>query len=224
MQVILIGGVAQAGKTTLAKFMAQQAYLAGLNPVILPFAKPLKDAAEAAGFTKDKDPEGYRNYCQTHGDECRRSDPDYFVKKWMETVDKLAFQESLALEGYTETGPVWRETVVIVDDCRFINELAHAAEYNAKTVFVTPGKRLIGTEDKEWTAHVSEQLAMSIEDGTASEDVKALFHYRVVNEESPVDNLFARLKQSGMVDLWIGVVAESWLEPMDTFEDDTGEF
>ena len=54
MKTIMFSGKARVGKTHAAKQIAELAFSAGMKPVLMPFAKPIKDKANADGFTKEK--------------------------------------------------------------------------------------------------------------------------------------------------------------------------
>ena len=61
MLVIMLGGKARVGKTTLAKLISKYAYEKGLSPMIIPFAAVLKEEVEATtGMPKESNPEEYR--------------------------------------------------------------------------------------------------------------------------------------------------------------------
>ena len=81
MKFIQISGIGRSGKTTAANLLVARALQENYIPVIIPFAKALKDAVASDGITKDADPVEYRLRCQTKGAELRVTDPDYFVKK-----------------------------------------------------------------------------------------------------------------------------------------------
>ena len=93
----MIGGKARVGKTTLAKWLSEYAYKEGYSPVLLPFAQALKEEAETRGYSKDKNPEEYRLFCQTLGSEMRATDSDFWVNKFKDKVKlkkALPFQNS----------------------------------------------------------------------------------------------------------------------------------
>ena len=46
MQIITISGQARVGKTTTAKFIAEEGFKLGYKPILLPFAGPIKDSAK----------------------------------------------------------------------------------------------------------------------------------------------------------------------------------
>jgi guanylate kinase len=179
MLIIMIGGKARVGKTTLAKWLSEYAYNEGYTPVILPFAQALKDEAEKRGYSKDKNPEEYRAFCQTLGSEARKEDEDFWVKKFKEKIKFMYEQEQKALAEEPDT---WHEKAIIVDDCRYMNEVAAARELKALTVFVSSGKRELPEEKAEWREHESEAMANAI-DGQ-DKNYTEVFDYVIRNEYS----------------------------------------
>lgn len=173
----MIGGKARVGKTTLAKWLSEYAYNEGYTPVLLPFAQALKDEAEERGFSKDKNPEEYRAFCQTLGSDMRATDPDFWVKKFKDKIKFLYEQEKKALEKDPDT---WYEKVVIVDDCRYMNEVAAARDLRALTVFVSHGDRILPEASAEWRNHESEAMANALEN--KDKNYSEVFHYLIRND------------------------------------------
>lgn len=176
MLIIMIGGQARVGKTTLAKWLSEYAYNEGYTPVILPFAQALKDEAEKRGYSKDKNPEEYRAFCQILGSEARSEDPDFWVKKFKEKIKFMYEQEQKAL---TEDPDTWHEKVIIVDDCRYMNEVATARDLKALTVFVSAGDRELPEAKAEWRTHESEAMANALEQN--DKNYTEVFDYVVRN-------------------------------------------
>ena len=172
----MIGGKARVGKTTLAKWLSEYAYNEGYTPVILPFANALKQEAESKGYSKDKNPEEYRAFCQKLGSDMRSKDPDYWVKRFREKITSMYDQEKAALEADPDT---WHEKVVIVDDCRYMNEVAVARDLRALTVFVAAGSRKLPEANAEWRTHESEALANSME--ANDKNYTEVFDYVIYN-------------------------------------------
>ena len=143
------------GKTTAANTIAAVARGAGLTPVILPFAKAIKDAALAAGLTKEANPNEYRHFCQNEGGGRRAAEPDYWVNKFLESWKELETAEKAMLDSDN----LFSETVVIVDDCRYSNELDAAKKIGAITVFISRDGRILDDSNGEWRKHESEQMA-----------------------------------------------------------------
>ena len=176
MLIIMIGGPARVGKTTLAKWLSEYAYNEGYTPVILPFAQALKDEAEKRGYSKDKNPEEYRAFCQTLGSEARNEDQDFWVKKFKEKIKFMYEQEQKALAEDPDT---WHEKVIIVDDCRYMNEVAAARDLRALTVFVSAGDRELPEAKAEWRTHESEAMANALESN--DKNYTEVFDYVVRN-------------------------------------------
>lgn len=176
MLIIMISGQARVGKTTLAKWISEYAYNEGYTPVILPFANALKQEAEARGYSKDKNPEEYRAFCQTLGSDMRKQDSDFWVKRFREKINSLYDQEKAALESDPDT---WHEKVVIVDDCRYMNEVAAARDLRALTVFISAGNRELPEAKAEWRSHESEALANSME--AKDKNYTEIFDYVIYN-------------------------------------------
>lgn len=155
MITIILAGQARVGKTTAANTIAAVAREAGLTPVILPFAKAIKDAALAAGLTKEANPNEYRAFCQNEGGGRRADEPDYWVNKFLESWKELETAEKATLDSDN----LFSETIVIVDDCRYPNELAAAKKIGAITVFISRDGRILDDSNGEWRKHESEQMA-----------------------------------------------------------------
>lgn len=154
MQVIGFAGVARVGKSFSTNALKEVAELQGWNVVILPFAKPLKDEAEARGFGKESNPEEYRKFCQEHGAEMRAQDSNYWLDRWYTMLKDVKDRES----ADEFNGPV----LVIADDVRYENELHAIRGNDGKVVYLTPGDRVLPEADAAWRTHESESLANSV--------------------------------------------------------------
>ena len=176
MIVVMIGGKARVGKSTLAALISKKAYDLGLWPKVISMATPIREAARAAGYTKDETPEAYRKFCQEVGAAKRAEDPEYWVKEWAKCIEaELAKEE----ERLKEDAP-FAETIILVDDCRYMNEVAAGRDWGSIEVFVHQGTREIEDEDGEWREHESEELANAID--TDDKDVfKGVFPNRLFN-------------------------------------------
>jgi len=203
---MMISGQARVGKTTLAKWLSEYAYNNGYTPVLVPFAGMLKEEAEKQGYSKDKDPLAYRAFCQTLGSDMRKQDEDYWVKKFRDRVKELYEAEQAALKEDPET---WHEKVVIVDDCRYVNEIAAARDLRALTIFITPGSRELIDHHAEWRKHESEAMAVEMDNG--HKDYRDMFHY-VMRNDSTERNF--KDKCSEKFEEWFHVTAESMLESL----------
>lgn len=147
-KIVLLTGYAGSGKTTVAMHMGCMGYNR------LRFASTLKGMLASLGLTheeidgnlKDKPCEFLggktpRHAMQTLGTEWGRNliDPDLWTRAWSETVRSLPASIN-----------------VVVDDCRFPNEVAAAREVGDVSVFrlVREGCGLRGPAGE----HVSEKL------------------------------------------------------------------
>lgn len=108
MKIILISGKAEAGKTTAANFLKEELESRGERVAITPYGRLLKDLCNMLyGWDGQKDEAG-RQLLQHFGtDVIRKEDPDYWVSHIIR-LSGLLYNEFDAL---------------IVDDCRFPNEL-----------------------------------------------------------------------------------------------------
>jgi len=204
MITILLSGQARVGKTTAAEFIASYAKKKDFKPIILPFAKAIKDEATALGLSKDTDPHKYRQFCQAIGEKNRKDDPDYwlniFKKTWKETIlkdDKDSQDES----------KLWRETVIIVDDCRYLNELNFGRTSGAICVFLSRGQRDLFEQTGEWRNHESEELANKTDSG--EKDYVQMFDWMIKNDGS-IKDLHAKLLTR--LPLWLGLDPTAYLE------------
>jgi hypothetical protein len=206
----MLGGPARVGKTTLAKWLSEYAYNNGYTPILLPFAQALKDEAKEKGYTKEKNAEEYRLFCQTLGSSMREQDEDYWVKKFRDKVKFIYEQEQKALKTDPTT---WHEKVIIVDDCRYMNEIACARDLRALTVFISASGRELEDHDAEWRQHESEELANKIEAG--DKDYNEVFHYVIKNEGTLEEY---KTKCTNRFEEWFHITAESLLDTLCTCE------
>tara|TARA_R100001015_G_C4633876_1_gene199409 strand:- start:688 stop:1464 length:777 start_codon:yes stop_codon:yes gene_type:complete len=182
MKFIQLCGAGRAGKSTIASILYDVAYENNYIPVILPFAKALKKEAADLGFTKEKDPDGYRKYCQKWGEGRRKEDADYWVNKVRAEVEELKTIELRNKQDQVERF----EHIVIQDDVRYMNEIAFGREVEAYQIFITTGDRDLDEPFDSWRFHESETLATMVEMG--HKDYVDIFHEYLVNRE-PVPEL-----------------------------------
>jgi len=199
MQLIVIAGQAGVGKTTLAHYIAQNAFEIGLVPKILSFAGPLKEEAAAKGFDKETHPQEYREYCQREGVLKREEDPDYWIHKFEDQLEAISIQETKDLRA----GKSYWERCVIVDDCRFLNELNTSRKWNARLIFMSYGNRPMNDPDGEWRQHPSEELASRVDN--EEEDYRDMFSHRIINNKTEND---LEDKAKFMTPIWCGVHVE----------------
>jgi len=174
--MIIIAGQAGVGKTTLAHLIAKKSFELGLTPVILSFASSLKKMAVEQGFAKDRHPEKYREFCQNMGASKRSEDEDYWVKLFQEEVERIYEQEQTDLK---EDKKFW-ERCIIVDDCRYANEIKAGLDRGATMIFMSYGDRESFYPDNDWKSHESEEMANLIE--SDPEKFKEVFDYIIEND------------------------------------------
>lgn len=175
MIVIGFAGPARAGKTHVTEGLKEQAEAQGWDVHILPFAKPLKDEAQANGFGKEENPEGYRKFCQEEGAARRTENPNYWLDQWYLQLKELTDAER-------EGG--WNPVLVIADDVRYENELAAIRKNNGIVCFLNPGDRVLPEADAEWRTHESEMLANTVLGNMSMH--KGMFDYVVNNDKDSV--------------------------------------
>lgn len=188
------------GKTTLANWLAEYLYHKGYYPVMLPFAGMLKDEVKSMGYTKETHPKEYRELCQKLGSEKRAEDPDYWVNKFRDRLMEIKTDDVDRLEANPKG---WSEKVVLVDDCRYMNEVALGRELRALQIFVSRGKRELEDQHGEWRNHESEAMANHIEAG--DKDYTDIFHYRIINDGSLTTY---KNKAAELFDEWITIAGD----------------
>lgn len=186
MIIIAFAGIARSGKTTAANLVAEWAKDKNLNPVICSFAGPIKRAAAYLGITKDKDPVLYRKTLQRWGETRRNvsfrpgiTGPHYWTNKVVEDIVKHAQAEKAhyrRLEGLGMSD-LFKETILLFDDLRYLNELQLVQGLNGVVVYVDGARRQTDIT-AEWRQHESEALAMSYTFGLIPDGV---FDYYVPN-------------------------------------------
>jgi hypothetical protein len=192
----MIAGKAGVGKTTIAGTIAAEAFKLGLVPVLLSFAGPLKKDAKERGYDKKEFPDKYRAYCQDIGEAMRELDDDHWVKLMHGSIQEVLIEEQLHIDNNDK---FW-ERCVIIDDCRYVNEIAYGMSEDAVRIFISSGKRKLC--DSEWRKHGSEALANLIESGKGHGiEYRDLFNHIIYND-STKGNLDERLKE--MVPIWCG--------------------
>ena len=152
MMLIMIGGKARVGKTTLAKILGECFYNKGFSPVYITFASILKEEVErTTGMTKESNSNEYREACQKLGSSKRKEDGDYWVKLLDRKLEEIKVQDVINLETDVKN---WHEKVSIEDGNKNYCELFHYNLKNNKTLidFVKNVKKLfpeilIGAQD-----------------------------------------------------------------------------
>ena len=211
MHLIMLGGKAGVGKTTLAKHIADYAFNQGLRPRLLSFAGVLKKKAEELGYSKEEKPLEYRKYCQRIGQENRKIDPDYFIKEFHQDILEIMKEEIDLLESNIKH---W-ETLVIVDDARYMNEIAYGRKHRATQIFLCAGNRSLPNNDAAWRSDQSEELANLIEDNESGYD--DIFEWIVYNDSS-LEDLYEKIEK--YLPSWCGLQSDENLIDRVVIEDD----
>ena len=178
MIIVGLSGKARTGKSELTRRLYDAAQAVGWTVKVLPFAGPLKKEAEDSGFGKNTNPEKYRAFCQEHGAKMRAENPDHWVNKWFEQV------KSLRAEEENMTNPL----LVLVDDCRYQNEIAILNKHSGVVCYVKHGDREIDDPKGEWRQHESELIANILEN-TPDDDIKKQGYDYVIYNDGDVDKL-----------------------------------
>ena len=178
MQIIMLSGKARVGKTWLAKEIANYAFSQGQIPVLLSLADGIKDAALEQNLTKEDNPKEYREFCQKLGVNKRNEDRDYWVNVLRGKINEHRYLEAKSIE---EDKKYW-ERIIIIDDVRFMNEVAFGRELNATQIFLSSGRRTLIDSHADWREHESEALANSVE--ANEKDFEEVFQYYIINEGS----------------------------------------
>tara|TARA_R110000824_G_scaffold96585_2_gene231190 strand:+ start:1107 stop:1877 length:771 start_codon:yes stop_codon:yes gene_type:complete len=206
MQMIIIAGQAGTGKSTLASFVANEAFSRGLTPVLLSFATPLKEEAERLGYDKATNLKKYREYCQELGSARREEDSDYWVLRFDEAVRAIKKDEEKSLNNNEK---FW-ERVIICDDCRYLNELAYGSMFNASTVFISADGRGDLDLTSKWRMHTSEELARSIDLGNSGEILRTFTNIIYNDSDDGIQGLEATAKE--MTPMWCGLTVDCYTD------------
>ena len=204
----MLSGKARVGKTWLAKEIANYAFEQGQIPVLLSFANGIKDAALKRNLTKEDNPKEYREFCQEYGVRKREEDGDYWVRVLRNGINEHRYLEAKAIEVEKK---YW-ERVIIIDDVRFMNEVAFGRELNATQIFLSSGRRTLIDSDAAWRSHESEDLANSVE--ANEKDFEEVFQYYILNEGTQ-DELLESLEH--WFAKWCGI--ENPKKPSDSNEE-----
>ena len=157
MKIIGIAGLKGSGKDTLASYVAYQvqmhkqysyrpffvAFADALKRMLLPLGYPVKvlwGPSEAREWVHPVLGISARTLLQKVGTEvARQVDPDFWVKAWVDVVDKLAtgdysYTPEQGIERLLLNSP--NEVFVLAADLRFDNEHKELAKRRAYTVLV----------------------------------------------------------------------------------------
>lgn len=160
------------GKSEITKTLAKVARDAGWRVEVIPFALPLKQEAEARGFGKETDPEGYRKFCQEHGAAMRADDENHWLSRW-QTLVEAQWDKTKETDG--------PPLLIIADDVRYDNEHQAVRKGGGNVVFLHPGERQLEDADASWRTHESEMLANTL---IGNPDMRTeLFDYTMFNDQ-----------------------------------------
>lgn len=178
MIVVGLSGKARTGKSRLTSELFNAAEKMGWDVAVAPFAGPLKREAAASGYGKVVNPDKYREYCQEHGAAMRAKDPDHWVKLWYKDILNLKKEER----------EMSRPLLVLIDDCRYNNEIGIINKYGGIVAFVKHGKREIEDPKGAWRKHESEEIANAFE-AVNDIDIKQSGYDYVIHNDGSTDNL-----------------------------------
>ena len=177
--VLGVAGLAGAGKSTLSKFIEQNA---PDNAIVRihPMAHTLKSIARQYGWDGAKDERG-RALLQTLG-QCFR---DYDEKTWLREWFKHLMQEMLHTSLYKSHGCY----IALVDDIRHHNEAAFVKQLGGTTLRLEGRGGLTGTAAK----HASEIHIMNLEVDQVVQNDRSESHLNDISKDI-IKNLISTSK------------------------------
>jgi hypothetical protein len=131
--------------------------------------------------------------------------PNYWCDLMSERLQTLAAGEDARL-SIQNSGPLFRETLVLVDDVRFMNEVEVLRRWGAKLIFIDGYRRLMPTINEPWRNHVSEALATDYTFGRHDDE---LFDVPITNNDTEAS---FRRTINRMASHWSGLRAEGRLD------------
>ena len=182
----------------------------GFKVVRESFALPMREAWERlASFltwrtgelvNRETKPNLYRTVMQKWGSSRRQANPDHWVERMAGRLIQHNYEEKKRYETNTDVG-TWRETLVLIDDIRYTNEVELIRDLDGVVVFVDPKKRIDLTG--EWRAHESEALAMGYIEGAFDDE---MFDEVIVNNKT-TQVLFETIRTRG--NCWLSTASTS---------------
>ena len=159
MRIFAFLGPARVGKTTAADMLDTQLCERGFHVERLSMAFAIKEGMRRVGITKEEQPEQYRSLAQRWGAGRRDRNPDHYVQKAYNKIERFRDLEradwaKLNFDGNLEC---WDETAVIIDDIRYPNEVNLMQDLDATIVWVDGTTRINFTEP--FRQHESEEMA-----------------------------------------------------------------
>ena len=129
----------------------------------------------------------------------REEDEDYWVKKFEEEFQLVVGEEQ---QDIKDNKKFW-EHCIIVDDCRYPNELRFGIKYKASLIFLSYGNREMIGPKGEWRKHHSEEMAQIIDGG--SEEFRQVFT-SILNNQDDIKAL--KKKAASLIPIWCGIQPE----------------
>ncbi len=159
MQIYAFLGPARVGKTTASNYLHEVCKKRGFYVKRLSFAGPIKDGCARLGITKEEKPDEYRALAQRWGAGRRARNPLHYIRKMGRAIERVRANEVADFKKLDAQDKLdcWDESVIIIDDVRYENEVKALTDIGAEVVFLHPGTRLDLTE--EFRQHESELLS-----------------------------------------------------------------
>jgi len=201
MQLIVIAGQAGVGKTSLAQIIAKKSFNLGFLPKLISFASPIKEVAEERGIGKKDNPDKYRRFCQRVGAGKRKLDEDYWTKEFEKQLVSIREEERKDIKRDSK---YW-ERCIIVDDCRYPNEIELTLKYKGTLIFLSYGDHKPADLTDKWRNHESEEMAKIIE-ASSNKKLMSVFNYFLKNEGSLED---LEKQVSSLIPVWCGLQPEN---------------
>lgn len=208
MQIIAAAGLAQCGKTTLAKEISRVAFERGMKPKMMSFAGALKTASASIGASKEEQPALYRKFCQQVGGMMRDPEyvpgvtgPDYWVNLTATEIKKMAEAEGRVIGSHRPpyVGGTFHETVLIFDDVRFGNEVDTLRRMGAVMIYVDRETELPDPNAK-FREDVSEKMAYDMK---ADGDLRMANFAYTVNSTGDMESYLTRVRP--FIPVWLGL-------------------
>ena len=159
MRIFAFLGPARAGKTTAADALEDECRERGFYVERLSMAAPIKDGMRRCGVTKEEKPDEYRSLAQRWGATRRERNENHYVNKARRKLERYAQTERADYDRLDKNDflDCWDETVVIIDDIRYVNEVELMGDCNATLCWIDAGDRIDLSE--EFRKHEAEALA-----------------------------------------------------------------
>ena len=159
MQIYAFLGPARVGKTSASNHLHEVCEKRGYYVQRLSFAGPIKAGCARLGVTKEEQPDEYRSLAQRWGAGRRLRNPLHYIRKMGRAIERIRRVEQEDYAKLDAQGKLdcWDETVIIIDDVRYENEVKALTDIGAEVCFLNPGERLNLTE--EFRQHESEALS-----------------------------------------------------------------